>query len=558
MGQFEDFVNRELPRRAPFLTTAVAEYDGDPNDPGASDILKNAPSPTFYQQNNPAELWYKQQDDSWVATEFGGGGSDTNYFTQTDLVIPVDFQDVGAVSPPPGVVFSSQSDVVAALQGAQAFKYIQEVWDVLPIFIVNDVRFEFAAGIQRPSPNYTNGWPWAFHDKNLLSGEIVFAGAPVSEWDIVRPLALSAVTNTPGDPNITVTDTLIPSELKGKFLRTDQGQAVAIHDNDEHVIFVMGEVTPAPASVDVALPATIFRNSWDDVAYVEWAGIDLSSNLKGVGAVFQDIQFESFGSDMITSYGEGMGYEIKEMHLIFNRLIWNHEAYNVLGKAVNGRDISLTGSSGSIQMADCISWGGPNYQGKDSFLAIFEKTFVIMINCLHANSGKGIWLTHDSTLFCLNFVSDTAGAGDLGGVTVEDGALLSMASYNHWNWYIGKYNTIKNVGGARPGVTFEKGSKGFGRFEHIVFEAISGPCVRITDRVVGDLSVCAAGYLDGGGNGDVGFEFLGSFNSALWNAATDITGLAGDVRIEGIVEPYSNFETAIPQVRGLNSIKKNP
>lgn len=71
---FEEFVNRELPRRSALLTVAITGYDGDPNDPGAPAIIQSSPLGTFYQQESPATFWRKNPAGSWDQVAAGGGG----------------------------------------------------------------------------------------------------------------------------------------------------------------------------------------------------------------------------------------------------------------------------------------------------------------------------------------------------------------------------------------------------------------------------------------------------------------------------------------------------
>lgn len=75
MSAFEDFVNLELPRRSAFLTVAIAGFDGDPNDVGAPDILKNAPVGTWYLQETGGPIEHRKLTASatgWVASAGGG------------------------------------------------------------------------------------------------------------------------------------------------------------------------------------------------------------------------------------------------------------------------------------------------------------------------------------------------------------------------------------------------------------------------------------------------------------------------------------------------------
>jgi hypothetical protein len=77
MAQLDDlqaYVNFEMPRRGPTLTSVMVGYDGDPNDGGAPDILKNAPVGTRYVQATGPKEWVKLQAGTATWTESGGGG----------------------------------------------------------------------------------------------------------------------------------------------------------------------------------------------------------------------------------------------------------------------------------------------------------------------------------------------------------------------------------------------------------------------------------------------------------------------------------------------------
>jgi len=63
MGTFEDFVNRELPRRSSTLTTELTGYDDDPNDAAAPSIIQSAPKGTWYLRETPKYIWYRKNPD---------------------------------------------------------------------------------------------------------------------------------------------------------------------------------------------------------------------------------------------------------------------------------------------------------------------------------------------------------------------------------------------------------------------------------------------------------------------------------------------------------------
>lgn len=68
---FEEFVNRELPRRSAHLTQAITGYDGDPNDGGAPAIIQSAPLGTWFHEASEDRWWRKLNSGAW---ELGGGG----------------------------------------------------------------------------------------------------------------------------------------------------------------------------------------------------------------------------------------------------------------------------------------------------------------------------------------------------------------------------------------------------------------------------------------------------------------------------------------------------
>lgn len=63
MTSFQDFVNRELPRRSAHLTVELTGYDDDPNDSAAPAIITSSPKGTWYLRETPYNTWYRKNAD---------------------------------------------------------------------------------------------------------------------------------------------------------------------------------------------------------------------------------------------------------------------------------------------------------------------------------------------------------------------------------------------------------------------------------------------------------------------------------------------------------------
>lgn len=83
---FEEFVNRELPRRSAHLTLAITGYDGDPNGGGAPSIIQSAPLGTWFHEDSE-DRWWRRGKAAWVVP---GGGMPVNHYIETGALAPGD------------------------------------------------------------------------------------------------------------------------------------------------------------------------------------------------------------------------------------------------------------------------------------------------------------------------------------------------------------------------------------------------------------------------------------------------------------------------------------
>ena len=75
MSAFEDFVNLELPKRAPTLTLANTGFDGDPNAGGAPAVVQNSPQGTYFFRNTGSIVYIKNTSAPGTWAVVGSGGA---------------------------------------------------------------------------------------------------------------------------------------------------------------------------------------------------------------------------------------------------------------------------------------------------------------------------------------------------------------------------------------------------------------------------------------------------------------------------------------------------
>jgi hypothetical protein len=71
---FENFINREIPRRPVLLTVELTGYNGDPNEVGVPVIVSDAPKGTFYLRDAPKALYQKGSSAPGTYYQVNGGG----------------------------------------------------------------------------------------------------------------------------------------------------------------------------------------------------------------------------------------------------------------------------------------------------------------------------------------------------------------------------------------------------------------------------------------------------------------------------------------------------
>lgn len=108
MGAFEDFVNRELPRRSAALTFAITGYDGDPNatSPSPPAIITSAPTGTWFLWQSRNQYFRKNRDGIWI-------GEDPGIFSRPVIYVDPagDNDNDGSISSPVASLFEATQRV---------------------------------------------------------------------------------------------------------------------------------------------------------------------------------------------------------------------------------------------------------------------------------------------------------------------------------------------------------------------------------------------------------------------------------------------------------------
>ncbi len=562
MTAFEDFVNLELPRRSSFLTVAIAGFDGDPNSASAPDILKGAPVGTWYQRDTPIKI-YRKLTASATGWDVEGlpGPPSSDSTTLEDLTIPVDYNDGSAVEVPSTAIFNQQSDVTDALAGASNFKHLQPVFNALPQFPVNQVDINVAAGIQRPEPGgvfidafTTVGW--------LLSGKTFsnlfnINGAPSSTWAAFDPslVTIAVDSETPGGPRPSVFfGTTNPGlvagfDCRGRFIEFDTGQVSVIAGQTGDTLFLSSEISPTGTSTATIKegPSTIFRNSIDDIAVFGNTGLAIRGNLSAgafSGPTLVDLRFQklsnSFQRDVLS---EGVGVGLNP-----TRCMWDADAVGT------GNGQALLVGDGSTVSATLCSWLNISVSGPDEPILVVRQGLFSPFQCAVFGFDTPIRLSGGSEIRAFGFVVDGVGGsgGGPGMVSVIDSRIDFFTS-----GAFGHENVMRNAPAGRSGLSIDYNTTYFdfgSNFARaltpmlVVFEDNAGPCIRIGSHIDLDLTIQGLpAFLDGGGNLDVGIEFIASQSRIKLESATDVTGTAGDVRMaDGVILSYGDIETLGP------------
>ena len=537
---YEEFVNRELPRRPVMLTYTITGYDGDPNAVIAPTIVSNAPAGSFYLEQTTRILWRKSAETSGSFVEVGTG---EGVETTEDLACTVDYEDVSSVDPPIGTVFTTQSQIDQFLSdhSATAFKHLQAIWDAIPWRILHNITINLSAGVHRPQPvpTYANvGCAWFFQDKCVDHRALISINGPMpSTWTAVDPL-LNNLTITGyqigTNPYLDFSGTpFLGFSLKGMFAVLSTGQVVVIHEHTDSRLYVCSYISPDPTggTVKVARPAAILRNSLDDVTSVTWYDV-------GIGPTPQ----ESFFS------------------------IFMFELNNIRFQGV-ASNIQLLITNGSVEVMqcelDCLTYT-PNMSGVWAWSTV--QVFFMTCSFIAASSGPDNAFTVQMTAFVGIYNSFVKGWDDGIGVSTQamfdaDESVLELngpiivadGSVIFASWG-GKVSELRGFG-----LYFKQGyyTPTYGDIStaptNLIFKNIASSCIRIGSNCEVDFSTSILS--DGGGNLGCGFEFFGESSSVKLGPGVTLSGASGDAKMaDSDVWSYADIVSLGPIIDDHNNI----
>jgi len=302
MSAFETFIGSELPLRPAMLTQEVCGYSGDPNSGGAPSIVANAPKGTFYLRETDYALWKKTSPSpgTWSVVATSSGGTT---FTETDITIPIDYASALVVGA--GVIFKNQTEVNAYLvaQGATAFKYVQDVWEHLPEYLMHNIYFSCAPGVHRPRNPETAPAPWflgvygtfprfILPDKKI--GIVSSVAYNYAQWEVIAASQpVTAFSNASYNPYADVSGApYTPGALKGYFAWFNSDSRVRIiRDNTASRLSLVENISGTPTTVTIVSPSVIFRNSYNDITAAMNTSMIVARN------EYHDLQISNFVLD---------------------------------------------------------------------------------------------------------------------------------------------------------------------------------------------------------------------------------------------------------------------
>jgi hypothetical protein len=277
MGAFEDFVNRELPRRSPLLTKALTGHDDSPkNSPPA--IIASAPLGTWFYEET-ADRWWRRDETDWLITlEAGGAPSPT---TQEDFTITMD--PVGGSDPARPIKLTSQADADAN----GSFKTMPAVIASLNgTLIVHEVTIEFPDGTFTLDDEFLGDTEGIEFGMALKTGFSPLGGAIIltSANNLIRETATTAmaVAAATADQVILGSDPGFSVDQHArKYLRvvsgTGAGQVKAIRTHTTVTFDMAGLFSPvldATSVVEVVRAAATLSTSLD----FAMLGTEITSN----------------------------------------------------------------------------------------------------------------------------------------------------------------------------------------------------------------------------------------------------------------------------------------
>lgn len=465
------------------------------------------------------------------------------------LTFPVDYNDGTAIDPPTGTIFTNQQQIdrLLAANSTSNFKHVQAVLDALPI-LRHDVVVTCAAGIHRPA---TAGALVIDHASFLDGGSLTIDGDPtVSTWTpihaggtITGHQTLDEVTSV-NDPYLDFALSTFPNDgsLQGKYAILSNGFLAVIWDHTDSRLWLCNKLAPVPidgvTTCFVGEPSTVFQNSLDGVARSN-SGSAIILKVAGASPVFLPlllnnitVQDFSAGSPVLLSgeeiLGGGSNFHIDK---VFGPI------------AEDGQGLRTQGGMTTF-------WQGFSFlstvgSGADVGVSVLDSEMSLLNSYVQGGDDGNDVVGTRSLLTMRNSVFRGCG-GDAFGGTNRPGLITDTGgSFNVWEINLGVITTFLDTPNGGPALQFRDGGSHFplavfGSSSSCRFRDNTGPGIRINSSLI-SLAGASAGFLDDGGNLDVGIEIVGPYGSAILTADTDVTGANGDIRFADDIETYANL-----------------
>lgn len=487
--------------------------------------------------------------------------------TLGDMVIPMDYNDAGAVDPDPGIIFYNQLSVDRHLEkkGATSFKHVNEVVASLPSFILHDVELSLAAGVHRPSGSseFVAAFGLSHEPTNYFSpsqitkvglGNVRLSGPEPSQYtQIVAPLAIQSHVVGSSDPSLTFSGTpFLGLDLRGLMCILSTGQATIIHDHDDSTLHVMAVLSPEPVdgttTAFVGRPAAILRNSLDDSsrAYSTCVQTALPQALTNM---LVDVQIDSFGATFALRMDAG-----GDSHAWLLRVIVDYEYVRLLGGSTSGRGIQLSGVKGetTVYMSDSSVFGAPANPPGGQLVLSFGGTLILWGCYIGRCTREGITVSNGDVQMFGAVVEQCGSSSGYAAWVLGAEATIGFLDYPG---LLGgaKLNLFRNC--PNVGIQFDdRGSTSRNDIQKVQFENNTGPCVLVRKNAIIDHELSTDGFCDAGGNLDVGIEVEGPGAHLTLASSNDVSGAAGDLRVDGVLVTYAEVEAVENLVTDLLNV----
>lgn len=421
-------------------------------------------------------------------------------------------------------------------ESTTAFDSLQSFWDSLPKNIEHTITMNVAAETITGLSD--------FRDK-IVTATVSIVGDPDPvNWTEVHPGA-TVQSHQVGslDPFLTFPASTFPNDgsLKGESVVTSDGYVGVIWDHDDSTLFLTSNLDPAPTNG--VTTATVRTRETVLQATSGTHVLRLSTGRQGgLGQfVLTDILFDldattaaiEAGSGTISLTGCQFDLQNSSAGGAIQQLQSNDfttlTSCSVVGQPNPGNDYAFELSGSAFQLWNCYITGG------EDGISVFSPVFLFIQATVFDNASDG-----------------TGFSGVPSGINLHsaDGAGIQFAQFGGFR--PGVRTQFRNFPSGVPCINFDKGSFVRSPTGSVHFENNAGPIVRIGSRVSLDLSIFPGGegFIDEGGNGDVGFDLVGSFSELVLSTDTDITGTNGDVRI-GSDDPIAYADISAEEISDL-------